>query len=83
MPGVLLDGGVEDHLHQHIAQLLPEQAGILVVDGFAGLIGLLQEVVPDGVVGLDAVPGAAVLLAQQMHQAAKIVDVVMGFVEKI
>ena len=40
--GLLLHAGVEDHLEEHIPQLLLQVLGALLVNGLGGLIGLLQ-----------------------------------------
>ena len=58
-PALFLQHHMERHLHQHIAQLLPEHVGIVGVNGLQRLTGLLQEVFPDGGVGLHLVPRTA------------------------
>lgn len=58
-PGVLLDIRVEEDLQQHITQLFPHHGGIVPVERFADLVGLLQKIAPDGLVRLCAVPRAA------------------------
>ena len=75
---LLLDAGVEDHLQQYVAQLLPEQDGILGVDGLDDLVGLLDEVVADGLVGLLHVPGTAALGAKQLHDGHQILKGIGG-----
>ena len=47
------------------------------------LIGLLQHVPADGLVGLGPVPGAAVGTAQQLHDAEQVLDVIAGLTFKI
>ena len=56
---------VEYHLHQHVPQLFPQHPGVVCVDGLQSLAGLFQEVFADGLVGLDLVPGAAILRVAQ------------------
>ena len=56
---VLLQGGVEDYLEQYVAQLLFQVGGALLVDGLGHLIGFLNEVPADALVGLGTVPCAA------------------------
>ena len=57
---VLGDLGVEHHLDEQVAELVAEPAGIAGVDGLEDLVGLLEELAPQGLVGLLAVPRAAV-----------------------
>ena len=61
---VLGDLRVEQHLHEHVAELLAQVRGIAGLDGVDDLVGLLDHVLLDGGVGLLLVPGAAVGLAQ-------------------
>ena len=70
--GVLLDGGVEEDLEQHVSQLLPQVGGVLLVDGLGHLIGLLDEVAADALVGLGPVPGAAAGGPEQGHQLPQV-----------
>ena len=70
--GVLLNGGVEEDLEQDVAQLLLQVVGIALVDGLGHLVGLLDEVAPDALVGLFPVPGAAPGMAQPGHQQAQV-----------
>ena len=51
---------VERHLQKHVAQFLFQKMGVGQVDGFQRLVGLLDEVCADGLVGLFFIPGAAV-----------------------
>ena len=55
---------VEKHLLEHVAELLAEVRDVVCLDGVNGLVCLLNHVLGDGAVGLLAVPGAAVGLAQ-------------------
>ena len=58
---ILLQGGVEDHLEQYVAQLLFQVGGALLVDGLGHLIGLLQQTAPQGGMGLHSIPRTAAL----------------------
>ena len=74
---VLLNGGVEHHLEKHVAQFLLEAVQIVVVDGLHRLIGFLQEIAPDRLVGLLHVPGAAARVAQNpddFHQVLTVIE---------
>ena len=82
-PRVGLDIRVEHHLHQHVAQLLPEKDGVVVVDGLGGLVGLLQQSAPDGLVGLRLVPRAAILRAEQTDDLQQILIAILRFPNKI
>ena len=62
---LLLDDGVEHHLHQDIAQLFLHHDRVVGVDGFQRLACFFQKVFPDGSVGLDFVPRTAVLPVSQ------------------
>ena len=53
---VLLNGGMEHHLEQHVAQLLFQMLHRALVNGLGHLVGLLQEVAADGLMGLLPVP---------------------------
>ena len=66
---------LEHHLHEHVAQLLAQVARGGPLDGVDGLVGLLDHVLGDGGVGLLAVPGAAVGLAQLPYGAHEGVEV--------
>jgi len=50
--------------------------GVLVVDGFADLVGLLDEVAADGMMILLTVPHAAVRRAQDFHNTKQIIELV-------
>ena len=56
---LLLHDGVERHLHQHITQLFPQHGRVVGIDGFQRLAGLLQKVLPNGLMRLHLVPRAA------------------------
>ena len=72
----LLHLGVEYHLQQNIAKLFLHMLGVLVVDGFADLVGLLDEVAADRMMILLTVPHAAVRRAQDFHNAEQIIELV-------
>ena len=61
VPGFLFDLGVEAHLHQHIAQFLTQQCGVVKVDGIHGFIRFLKEIHADGRMRLHFIPRAAVV----------------------
>ena len=82
-PGVLLDIRVEEDLQQHITQLFPHHGGIVPVERFADLVGLLQKIAPDGLVRLCAVPRAAARGAEQMHKTHQIFKAIAVFANKI
>ena len=50
---------MEHHLEEHVTKLFAQMLGASLVDGLAGLIGLLQQIAADGLVVLLRVPGAA------------------------
>ena len=53
------DVGVEDHLVEHVAELLDEVVARAGLDRIHELVGLLDEVLHERGVGLLLVPGAA------------------------
>ena len=61
--GVVLDVGVEHHLEQNISQFLLQMFRGALVNGLRHLIGLLQKVAPDGLVGLLHIPGTTAGMA--------------------
>ena len=68
---LLLHAGVHHHLEQQVTQLLLQVLGALLVDGLGHLVGLLQQIPPDGLVVLLPVPGTAPGRAQDaddLHQ---------------
>jgi hypothetical protein len=75
-PRVLLNGGVEVDLEQHIPQLLPESVHISLIDGLGHLVRLLQKVAADGGMGLLLVPGTAAGMAQNAHNLRQITAVI-------
>ena len=52
------DARVEHHLQQHVAEFLAEGLLIARLEGVERLVGLLQQVRGQGLVGLPGVPGA-------------------------
>ena len=80
---LLLNGGVEHHLEQHVTQLLLEVLGGLLVDGLGHLVGLLQEVAADGLMGLLGIPLAAAGGPQHLYNVNEILDVVLVLERKI
>ena len=74
--GVLLDGGVEEDLEEHVPQFLLQMGGAGLVDGLGHLVGLLDEVAADRMMILLTVPHAAVRRAQDFHNAEQIIELV-------
>ena len=64
LPCFLRHAGMEDHLHEKIPQLLAQKVIILQVDSLKHLIGFLDEVPADALVGLGNIPRAAPRLPQ-------------------
>ena len=64
---LFLNAGVKHHLHQHVAQLLLQQLGILPLDGLQRFMGLLQKIGANALVILFPVPGTALRGTQQAH----------------
>ena len=58
LPCILGDAGVKEDLHQQVPQLQAELRGVALVQGLQGLIALLQQVGPEGEMGLLPVPRA-------------------------
>ena len=59
--------GVEDDLEEEVAELLGERRRRARAERVVDLVGLLEEVVPERLVGLLAVPRAAVGQAQPVR----------------
>ena len=76
----LRDAGVEDNLHEEVAQLLAEMGLAALVNGVYDLPGLLHDVVLEALVGLFDVPGAAARAAQDVYEADEILEAVFLFV---
>ena len=83
MPGLAFNIRVEQHLHEHIAQLFLQVRRITGVDGLTGLIRLLQEVAADALVRLHLIPRAAIRRAQERDERHKVAQVIAFFAEKI
>src|SRR6185436_21143122 len=56
--------GVEDDLEQEVTELLRERRGGAALEGVVDLVGLLEQVLPEGGMRLLAVPRTAIRLAQ-------------------
>ena len=82
-PQLLFNLSVKYHLHQDVAQLLAHGMGIIPVQGVQDLIGLLQKIPPDGLVGLLGVPGTAARGAQQSHDLQKVLPAIATLTLKI
>ena len=83
MPGLALNICMEQHLHEHVAQLFLQVRRITGVDGLADLIRLLQEVAADALVRLHLIPRAAIRRAQERDERHKVAQVIAFFAEKI
>ena len=83
MPGLALNIRMEQHLHEHVAQLFLQVRRITGVDGLADLIRLLQEVAADALVRLHLIPRAAIRRAQERDERHKVAQVIAFFAEKI
>ena len=83
MPGLALNIRVEQHLHEHIAQLFLQVRRITGVDGLTGLIRLLQEVSADALMCLHLIPRTAARRAQERDERHKVAQVIAFFAEKI
>jgi len=82
-PLFFLHTRVQSHLEQHIAQLLLQVLGAALIDGLHGLIGLLQEIAADGLVGLLRVPGAPAGRPQEADNLLQVLDAVRILILKI
>jgi hypothetical protein len=69
--GPLLAGHlrVEDHLQEHVAQLVAQPLRIPRVDGLQRLVRLFQQVPPERLVRLLPVPRAPVRAPEPLHHA--------------
>ena len=75
---ILLDGAVEHHLEKDIAQLFLQMVQVAFVNRLRHLIGFLQEIPANGLVGLGLVPLAAARGPKDVDDFAQIVAVI-GF----
>ncbi len=75
--------GMEHHLEEHVTKLFAQMLGASLVDGLAGLIGLLQQIAADGLVVLLRVPGAASRRAQNGYDPLQVGNVIAGLTLKI
>ena len=78
-PRVLLNGGVEVDLEQHVPQLLFEAVRIALVNGLRRLVRFLEKVAADRLVGLLLVPRAAAWVAQNADDLRQIPAVIAFF----
>jgi hypothetical protein len=79
----LLHYGVEHHLKQNIPQFLAHTGDVIPVNGVQRLVGLLQKIPADGLMGLLAVPRTALGGTQQVHDGEKILPPIALFLLKI
>ncbi len=64
---LLGDPGVEEHLEQHVAQLLAQRPPVTLLDRLDQLVRLLDQVLHQALVRLLGVPGAAARRAEPVH----------------
>ncbi len=76
------DPGVEQHLHEHIAELLAQLGVVAVLDRLKRLVGLLQQVGGKGRVGLLRVPRATAGRAQPVHHGDRVQELRPGQVTR-
>ena len=74
---------MEEHLQQHIAQLLTEHVRVVAVERLACLVGFLQKIAADRQMRLRRVPRAAARRAQHMNQPDEVLQVIARFASKI
>ena len=75
---------VERHLQKHVPQLFFQEMSVAEVDGLQRLVGLLDEVRADGLVGLFLIPGAAVHgVPQKRHDAHQVLGGIVLFLLKV
>ena len=75
LAGLLGHAGMENHLEQEIAKLVPERRHVLALDGVGHLIGFLDRIGGDGGEVLLQVPRAAALgIAELGHDRHQPVD---------
>ena len=79
----LLHHGVEHDLKQHVPQLFLHTGEIVPVNGVQRLVGLLQKIPADGLMGLLTVPRTALGGTQQVHDDEKILPPIALFPLKI
>src|SRR5262249_38757105 len=74
VPALGVDSREEDDLEEEIAELLAQMGGPAVVDRVDDLVGLLEEIAAKVLGCLLAVPGAAALAPQAVHQRDGMVE---------
>ena len=79
----LLHHGVEHDLKQHVPQLFLHTGEIVPVNGVQRLVGLLQKIPADGLMGLLPVPRTAAGRPEQVHDGEKILPPIAFFPLKI
>ena len=72
--GVRGDVGVEQHLVEHVAELLDHLGAVAGLDGVDELPALFDEVLHEALVGLVGVPGASARRAQQRDGVDQLVE---------
>ena len=82
-PLLLLHARMKDDLQQNVPQLLLQVLGVSLVDGLGGLIGLLQQIAPDGVMVLLPVPGTSAGRPQDADDLPQVLHPVRGLLFKI
>ena len=71
-----LDLRMEYYLEQQVAELLAKHFGAVLVDALTYLVGFLDEVGANALMGLDLIPGAAVFGSQYFDDMPEVVDTV-------
>ena len=74
---------MEYDLHEQVSQLFAQVLGLAFVYRLADLVGLLQHVAPDALMGLLPVPGAALGRAQIIYERDEVAEVIALFAHKI
>ena len=66
--------GMEQHLQQHVAELIPDGPVVALVDGFQELVGFLQGIPFQRRMGLLPIPGAPVPAPQTGHHPHELLE---------
>ena len=74
---------MEHHLEQDVAQFLLQVLRIFLIDGLHRLIGLLQHIPADALVGLLLVPGAPFWRTEQFHDMQQVLHSIGVHILKI
>ena len=74
---------MEHHLKQNVAEFFQKQRCVTVVNRLDNLIGFLNKIPPDTLVGLFPVPGTAAFPAEDAHDLKQVADPVVFLKFKI